>query len=29
MVDGIVMVLVGRWHVAEDEAVVRSDVAPA
>jgi uncharacterized membrane protein HdeD (DUF308 family) len=29
LVDGVVMVLVGRWHVAEEDPVVTSDVAPA
>jgi uncharacterized membrane protein HdeD (DUF308 family) len=29
VVDGLVMVLVGRWHVAAEDPVVSSDVAPA
>jgi uncharacterized membrane protein HdeD (DUF308 family) len=29
LVDGIVMVLVGRWHVTSQEPVVRGDAAPA
>lgn len=29
VVDGLVMVLVGRWHVAAEDHVVSSDVAPA
>jgi len=29
VMDGIVMVLVGRWHVTADDPVVTGDVAPA
>lgn len=29
LVDGIVMVLVGRWHVTDEESVVADGVAPA
>jgi uncharacterized membrane protein HdeD (DUF308 family) len=29
LVDGVVMVLVGRWHVAAEDPVVTGDVAPA
>jgi uncharacterized membrane protein HdeD (DUF308 family) len=29
LVDGIVMVLVGRWHVTAEDPVVTGDVAPA